>query len=441
MSENLLLRGEALDALQYLRRQWDAPPAQTPTPPTSTAHVKMIYIDPPYNTGNVFAYRDALDPAQWCQMMRQRLAVARELLREDGLIFISIDFNQLAELKLECDRVFGAENLVANFVWVSNLKGRQFGAGPAGTHEYILTYARNAAKAQKLYGSVTRLRRLMPAVYALPEREIRRDARGAYVLKNQLYNTNSKFNEVTAPSMVFLIHFHPETGEVRTSALPCALPGSRSGSRSGSRPGSRDAVRLRGGEVVAQLEVSGPEGAAVQLPGEGWLTAWPHPNAKEGLRFHAWRWSRAKVEAQREDLEFIPGPDGQLQIWTKVRDFDRTRLKDLIMGPSTVTGQRELEALGLGGIFETPKPVELLQVLIEAATEPGDLVMDFFAGSGSFGQAAAQCDRPFILVQQEEPFASSRSAAAAARGLKTIADLAAARLQAAGVNFTQLHLS
>ena len=260
-------------------------------------------------------------------------------------------------------------------------------------------------------------------------------------MKNQLYNTNSKFNEVTAPSMVFLIHFHPETGEVRTSALPCALPGSRSGSRSGSRPGSRDAVRLRGGEVVAQLEVSGPEGAAVQLPGEGWLTAWPHPNAKEGLRFHAWRWSRAKVEAQREDLEFIPGPDGQLQIWTKVRDFDRTRLKDLIMGPSTVTGQRELEALGLGGIFETPKPVELLQVLIEAATEPGDLVMDFFAGSGSFGQAAAQCDRPFILVQQEEPFASSRSAAAAARGLKTIADLAAARLQAAGVNFTQLHLS
>ena len=66
--------------------------------------------------------------------------------------------------------------------------------------------------------------------------------------------------------------------------------------------------------------------------------------------------------------------------------------------------------------------------------------MDFFAGSGSFGQVAAQCDRPFILVQQEEPFASSRSAAAAARGLKTIADLAAARLQAAGGNFPHLHL-
>ncbi|WP_279020270.1 site-specific DNA-methyltransferase [Mobiluncus mulieris] len=370
------------------------------TIPLVKGQVKMIYIDPPYNTGNTFAYHDARDKDAWAAMMQPRLVLAREALRDDGLIFISIDINEFAELKALCDRVFGAENFVANFVWVSNLKGRQLGNGPAGTHEYILCYAREARRVGKLRGRVSVLRRLMPAVYRLPKRQVKRDARGEYVTKNELYNTNSKFNEVTSPSLVYAIHYNQRTGEVAVSGVHEAPPGT---------------------------------------PAEGWITALPHPNARPGLRWHAWRWSRERVLANPDDLEFEVVKE-HLVIRTKIRDFETTTLKDLIMGPSTRTGQRELERLGLGGIFETPKPVDLLAVLLEAASAPGDLVLDFFAGSGSFGVAAADGLRRFILVQLPEPFSPLHEARARDLGFDTIADLTAERLRRCHVAFREIRL-
>lgn len=387
---NWLLRADAAAGLRALHQ--------------AGQRVQMIYIDPPYNTGNTFAYHDRRAKDEWLAMMHPLLATAREILTPDGLIFISIDFNQLCELKLEMDRTFGTENLIGNFVWVSNLKGRQLGSGPAGTHEYILTYARDAAQVGKLRGRTELLQKLMPAVYHLPQREVKHDARGEYVTKNELYNTNSKFNEVTAPSMVFDILYHPQTGAVRTSEVGAADP---------------------------------------ELAAAGWICAPPHPNAKPGLKYHAWRWSRAKVERDYADLEFQVrgrGAHHHLKIYTKIRNFHETALKDLVIGPSTISGQRELQRLGLGGLFETPKPTKLLQVLIEAATSPGDTVLDFFAGSGTTGQAAHTTGRRFVLIQLEEPFSSAKSTPASEHGLDTIADLTAARLRAAHVPFRETTL-
>lgn len=387
---NWLLRADAACGLRALHQ--------------AGQRVQMIYIDPPYNTGNTFAYHDRRAKDEWLAMMHPLLATAREILTPDGLIFISIDFNQLCELKLEMDRTFGTENLIGNFVWVSNLKGRQLGSGPAGTHEYILTYARDAAQVGKLRGRTELLQKLMPAVYHLPQRQVKHDARGEYVTKNELYNTNSKFNEVTAPSMVFDILYHPQTGAVRTSEVGAANP---------------------------------------ELAAAGWICAHPHPNAKPGLKYHAWRWSRAKVERDYANLEFQVrgrGAHRHLKIYTKIRNFHETALKDLVIGPSTISGQRELQRLGLGGLFETPKPTKLLQVLIEAATSPGDTVLDFFAGSGTTGQAAHTAGRRFVLIQLEEPFSSAKSAPASEHGLDTIADLTAARLQAAHVPFRETTL-
>lgn len=387
---NWLLRADAAAGLRALHQ--------------AGQRVQMIYIDPPYNTGNTFAYHDRRAKDEWLAMMHPLLATAREILTPDGLIFISIDFNQLCELKLEMDRTFGTENLIGNFVWVSNLKGRQLGAGPAGTHEYILTYARDAAQVGKLRGRTELLQKLMPAVYHLPQRQVKHDARGEYVTKNELYNTNSKFNEVTAPSMVFDILYHPQTGAVRTSEVGAADP---------------------------------------ELAAAGWICAPPHPNAKPGLKYHAWRWSRAKVERDYADLEFQVRGRGEhrhLKIYTKIRNFHETALKDLVIGPSTISGQRELQRLGLGGLFETPKPTKLLQVLIEAATSPGDTVLDFFAGSGTTGQAAHTTGRRFVLIQLEETFSSAKSTSASEHGLDTIADLTAARLRAAHVPFRETTL-
>ncbi|NMW47531.1 site-specific DNA-methyltransferase [Mobiluncus curtisii] len=387
---NWLLRADAAAGLRALHQ--------------AGQRVQMIYIDPPYNTGNTFAYHDRRAKDEWLAMMHPLLATAREILTPDGLIFISIDFNQLCELKLEMDRTFGTENLIGNFVWVSNLKGRQLGAGPAGTHEYILTYARDAAQVGKLRGRTELLQKLMPAVYHLPQRQVKHDERGEYVTKNELYNTNSKFNEVTAPSMVFDILYHPQTGAVRTSEVGAADP---------------------------------------ELAAAGWICAPPHPNAKPGLKYHAWRWSRAKVERDYADLEFQVRGRGEhrhLKIYTKIRNFHETALKDLVIGPSTISGQRELQRLGLGGLFETPKPTKLLQVLIEAGTSPGDTVLDFFAGSGTTGQAAHTTGRRFVLIQLEETFSSAKSTSASEHGLDTIADLTAARLRAAHVPFRETTL-
>lgn len=387
---NWLLRADAAAGLRALHQ--------------AGQRVQMIYIDPPYNTGNTFAYHDRRAKDEWLAMMHPLLATAREILTPDGLIFISIDFNQLCELKLEMDRTFGTENLIGNFVWVSNLKGRQLGSGPAGTHEYILTYARDATQVGKLRGRTELLQKLMPAVYHLPQRQVKHDARGEYVTKNELYNTNSKFNEVTAPSMVFDILYHPQTGAVRTSEVGAADP---------------------------------------ELAAAGWICAHPHPNAKPGLKYHAWRWSRAKVERDYTNLEFQVrgrGAHRHLKIYTKIRNFHETALKDLVIGPSTISGQRELQRLGLGGLFETPKPTKLLQVLIEAATSPGDTVLDFFAGSGTTGQAAHTTGRRFVLIQLEETFSSAKSTSASEHGLDTIADLTAARLRAAHVPFRETTL-
>jgi adenine-specific DNA-methyltransferase len=391
--------------------------------------VKLIYIDPPYNTRNAFVYNDdfavhsrefrglwpddvvtdsgsASEPplfadagdgrfhSAWLSMMYPRLLLARELLADDGVGFVSIDGNELAQLKLLLAEVFGARNIVATIVWVSNLKGRQIsGGGPAGTHEYILCFAKNADAVARFRGSASDFHARMPAVYRRPGFAVKHDTKGAYVTKNQLYNTNSRFNERTAATLVYRIHYRPETGEVRVT------------------------------DIDDETEF------------EGFLTAMPHPNHRPGLRWHAWRWSRAKVLADRDELEFdVSG--GILRISTKVRDVDGMTMKDIVMGPSTISGQRDLDELGMHHLFDSPKPVALLRTLIAVTTSGDDLVLDFFAGSGTTAQAVMEQNaddggrRRFILVQLDEPV-SPRSEAATA-GYATIGEVTLERLRRAG---------
>src|SRR4051812_27541708 len=105
--------------------------------------VDLIYIDPPYNTGNAFAYRDDYRGGEWVAMMRPRLVAAREVLSETGAIFVSIDDNEQARLRLLMDEIFGPANFLAQVVVNLNAKGRQLGKGFATSHEYLLAYARD----------------------------------------------------------------------------------------------------------------------------------------------------------------------------------------------------------------------------------------------------------------------------------------------------------
>lgn len=412
-TSNLFIEGDNLEVLKLL---------QEPL----LGKVKMIYIDPPYNTGSDFVYADnfaetlqeyriragelddtgarllstsdtdfaAHKHSMWLNMMFPRLKLARSLLAEDGIGFISIDGNEVAQLKLLLSELFGAANIVATFAWVSNLKGRQISdGGPAGTHEYVLCFARNAEAISQFRGSGSEFRELMPSVYKGKGYAVKSDAKGPYVTKNELYNTNSKFNERTAPTMVFRIHYNPETSEVRVS------------------------------------DIGDPE----SYP--GFITAMPHRNSRAGLNWHAWRWSRAKILADHDDLEFDTR-GGILRIRTKIRDIDGMAMKDTIIGPSTVTGQSDLDALGLGRIFETPKPVSLLEMLVEVATDDGDIVLDFFAGSAATAEAVMKRNardaksRRFIMIQLDEPCAPG--SVASNEGYETIAAIGRERVRRAG---------
>lgn len=129
---DLIIEGDNFDALRYLKM-------------TYSGRVKCIYIDPPYNTGNKdFVYNDRFVDREdswrhstWCEFMWQRLTLAKDLLREDGVIFVSIDDNEVAPLRLMMDRIFGTENFVANCIWQKRYSASNDHKTIAPLHDYI----------------------------------------------------------------------------------------------------------------------------------------------------------------------------------------------------------------------------------------------------------------------------------------------------------------
>ncbi|MBN2965513.1 site-specific DNA-methyltransferase, partial [Sulfurospirillum sp. T05] len=129
MDDNLILKGNNLLALHSLKQRY-------------TGQIKLIYIDPPYNTGNDgFKYNDRFNHSTWLTFMKNRLEVARELLKDDGVIFVSIDDNEQAYLKVLMDEIFGRENFIANFVWKKRSGTNDSVNFSSIDHEYVLAYS------------------------------------------------------------------------------------------------------------------------------------------------------------------------------------------------------------------------------------------------------------------------------------------------------------
>ena len=174
--------------------------------------VDLVYIDPPYNTGNSFAYRDdysAVTGSDWVTMMRPRLEAAREVLAETGAIFVSIDDNEQARLRLLMDEVFGPAQFLAQIVVNLNAKGRQLGKGFATSHEYLLAYARDVRRCV-LDASSPDTVDLADFPLETPD--------GRRYRHLPLRNTNKKFNPVTARTLHFPVYGDPVSG--RVSAAP-----------------------------------------------------------------------------------------------------------------------------------------------------------------------------------------------------------------------------
>ena len=375
---NTFIEGDNLDVLPGLEAEF--------------GKVDLVYIDPPYNTGNDFAYRDDIRGVgggtrhdAWVSMMRPRLAAAHELLSERGAIFVSIDDNEAAYLRLLMDEVFGEANFLAQVVVNLNPKGRQLGKGFATSHEYLLVYAREVGR--------TALEPSTPD--AVDHRDFQLEDPGdpRRYRRLPLRNTNKKFNPRTAPTMHYPLYGDPDSGEVRTVDFVGA---------------------------VKVLPTFGDGTPAV------------------------WRWSAPLVDQRPHDLvcRRLTGRTGvRVDVFQKDwlhRDTPggrRKKLRTIWLAEevgSTDTAVAELKEI-VGHVFESPKPTGLVRRIL--ATMPDDvLVLDFFAGSGTTGHAVALANvedggtRRCVSVNSAEPTREGSNARNA--GLLTVADITRARLRA-----------
>lgn len=386
-TQNLFIEGDNLDALKLLQEAY-------------LGKVKMIYIDPPYNTGNDFIYEDdfAEDSEEflrrsnqkdsqgnrlianteangrfhsdWMSMIYSRLKLSRNLLRDDGLIFISIDDGEYQNLRKICDEIFGEDNFVDNIIWKKRYGGGAKEKFLVSLHEYTLVFAKNIDALENIYVPLT-------------EESIKR----YYTQKDENFKRR---------------------GPYRTHPL--------------------EATKSMGERKNLVFPIAGPDGTEI-LPQRQWL----------------WSKERVAEAIAKGELEFIKGRDGKLTVHTKqyLRDEDGTVRQgkpfSIIDDIFTQHGTNEIiELFGNAQIFSFPKPSAFVKRLVDIGTrgQGNELILDFFAGSASTAQAVFQANstdggaRKFIMVQLPEPCEEQSEAFKA--GFKTIAEVSKERIRRAG---------
>lgn len=377
-TEHLFIEGDNLEVLKLLQKAY-------------YGKIKMIYIDPPYNTGKEFIYPDnyseSLDTylayagladdqgrkfatntqnegryhTKWLNMMYPRLYLAKNLLRDDGVIFISIDDNEVTNLRKLCDELFGEENFVCNFIWKSrqNVDSRNK-TNVSADHEYIVAYLKNHE-----HGTL-KGRSIDLAKYSNPDN----DPRGAWMSNSILGLANAS----QRPNLHYSIT-EPATGNVFDCPSDTGWRYSR----------ETMAQKIEEGRIIFPRDASG------------------RPREKKFLAELASQFTGVSTVLP-EEVGF------------------------------TLNGSRDLRDLMDGKFFDFPKPDSLLRFLVDqGGLTEGDVILDFFAGSATTAHAVLDLNkedggnRKFIMVQLPEPCEENTEAYQA--GYKTVADIGKERIR------------
>ena len=398
-TENLYIEGDNLEVLKLLQESY-------------LGKVKMIYIDPPYNTGNDFIYRDDFSQSvedyndqsgvydeegdrlfkntdsngrfhsDWCSMMYSRLVLARNLLSKDGVIFISIDDKEVANLIKICDEILGQDNFQGMFVINASPSAIDYGC-IAKMHEYALMYSKNS---------------LQVKCYQLTEEDKKfdyKDELGEFIIY-PLYNGNVAFNPQTRPNLFYPFYLNPNH-------------------------------MLDDNFYEIGLE-----------PKEGWIEVWPVISKKDGIQ-RVWRWGKEEKARKNLNKEIVgyKNREGEYRIVQKYRS-DKKTIRSLLVDKcfSSRRGTAEVQELFGRKVFSFPKPTELLQQFVESGTSSDDIVLDFFSGSASSAQAIMnlnakdQGKRKYIMVQLPEP--CDENSEAYKSGYKNICEIGKERIRRAG---------
>jgi adenine-specific DNA-methyltransferase len=377
-TQNVIIEGENLEVLKLLQKAY-------------YGKVKLIYIDPPYNTGKEFIYPDNFKEgladylrysgqvdeegfklsanaetdgryhSKWLSMMYPRLFLARNLLREDGVIFVSIDDHEVHNLRAMMNEIFGEENFAAEIAVVNNLKGRNDREYVATAHEYVLMYVRDSFE---------------PLGLALTDAQ------------------RAEYRHTTEDGRSFQWRDLRKRGGADTRA---------------ARPNLYFPVYVD------------PDDASVSLAESGTHRIRVFPTKSDGTE-GCWRWGRDKVAGSLAELKaFKVETKDRWNISYRVfletdTGLRTSKPKSVWTGPefSTDAATKSLRALLPDVDSITPKPVGLLKAIVEQSMEPGDLCLDFFAGTGTTGQAILDLNRErgsamtFVLVQLPEVIENRR---------------------------------
>lgn len=377
-TKNIFIEGDNLEVLKLLQKSYHK-------------KVKMIYIDPPYNTGNDFIYKDdfkdniknykaitgQLDEegknitnnpetsgryhTDWLNMMYPRLKLAKNLLRDDGVIFISIDDNEVDNLKKICNEIFGEENFVAEIVWEKMYTTKNDSSLLSNSHEYILLYARCITN---------EIIKLLPRTQEMDSRYTNPD------------------NDIRGPWKPIPLY---AKGERKNGRYPVISPFTK-------------------------------------------REHWPNPDSH-------WLYSEADTNQMINDNRIYFGKDGNAQ--PNIKRFlsevqqgtkSKTLWKYNEVG-SNDSAKRELRTLYENETipFDFPKPTTLIKRTLQLASDDNDIILDFFSGSCTTAHAVLDLNkedggnRKFIMVQLPEPCDEKSEAYKA--GFKTIADIGKERIR------------
>lgn len=313
VADNMLIHGDNLLALKALEQEF-------------TGQVKCIYIDPPYNTGSAFEhYDDNLEHSTWLSLMKPRLQLLRNLLAEDGVIFISIDDDEGHYLKILCDEVFGRNCFITSVIWRNSDNSNNNALTFSIDHNYILVYGRNPNWRPKFLNDPKKRTH-----FKNPDN----DPRGPWFDGNPVNN-----------------------------------------------PGLR---------VNLQYDITTPSGKIIHHPPNGWRWSWE--TIQEKMKTGEIRFSDDETRLIRRtylnEMEGLPPST----MWTDLEVTGHTRkakyeLKNLF------------PEVPVTSLFSTPKPELLINYVLQLASEPGDLVLDSFLGSGTTAAVAHKMGRRWIGIE------------------------------------------
>ena len=327
-SENMIIRGDNLEALKALLPRYEG-------------RVKCIYIDPPYNTGNEgWVYNDNVnDPKikKWLGMMYPRLKLLQKLLADDGVIFISIDDTEFANLRLICDEVFGLRNFLADIIWEKSDSPRMDAKVFSTRHDHTITYAKNI--------ETLSLHRIHTDEVPEHYNKIEDDGRRYYLKPLRAMGQNDARE---------------------------------------ARPNLYYAMIAPDGSDVFPVRTDGSDGN--------------------------WRWSKQKVAENPTRIEWVNGRNGWTPYYKIYAEEQTERPPETIWYNKDVgsnrTSMNQIKAIFQDGkTFDTPKPVGLVERMLEIASNKDSIILDSFAGSGTTAHAVLNTNkadgghRKFILVE------------------------------------------